>query len=216
MEGIIYKVLDYQENNKLLYLITKEGKKTLVAKNSQALNSQTRVLSQYLTKIKFEDNNKPMQTLKAVSLIDSYEEIKKDYHKIKYVSVMLEVIDRFTGYENNFDRIYQMLDKALKSVNLREVSLAYLAKMLYELGYGFNLTKDDLKEIKGINLISSSLVFKSDNEPATLNLYYTNLLLKLLYETFDKIELLNEQDYDKLLKFIKDYYSYHIQPLKNI
>ena len=65
MEGIIYKVLDYQENNKLLYLITKEGKKTLVAKNSQALNSQTRVLSQYLTKIKFEDNNKPMQTLKA-------------------------------------------------------------------------------------------------------------------------------------------------------
>ncbi|NLB84739.1 MAG: DNA repair protein RecO [Acholeplasmataceae bacterium] len=216
MEGIIYKVLDYQEKNKLLYLITKNGKKTLVAKNSQTLNSQDRILSQYLTKIKFEDNNKTMQTLKGASLIDSYEEIKKNYSKIKYISVMLEIIDRFTGYENNFDKIYQMLDKALKSANLREVSLAFIAKMLYELGYGFNLTKSSKEEIKGLNLVTSSLVFIDDSEPVTLNLYYTNLLLKLLYETFDKMEVLNEVDYDKLLRFIKDYYSYHIQPLKNI
>ncbi len=54
MEGIIYKVMPYQEHAKLLFVYTKIGKITLIAQGVQKIKSDHRVLAQYLTLIEFE------------------------------------------------------------------------------------------------------------------------------------------------------------------
>ncbi|HKL61406.1 MAG TPA: recombination protein O N-terminal domain-containing protein, partial [Acholeplasma sp.] len=63
-KGLIYKTQDYKESSKLLFIYTKKGKKTLVAKGAKRFNSDQRYLSQYLTLISFVDSDKTMFDLK--------------------------------------------------------------------------------------------------------------------------------------------------------
>lgn len=216
VEGIVYKVLDYNENDKLLFVLTRTGKITLVAKGARKLRSKTRLISEYLTKISFKNRpNKYMYTLMDYELLDSYEFIKKDFHKIKDISLILEVIDRFIGYDNNYKRIYNILDKALTFSNTKEIKLAFLVKILYDLGYGFYIEKSN-KPIKGFSLSKSKLIFIGDKDNNDLSPNLSKLLINYIYKPFEDIPKLNEKEYNLLFNFIKKYYEYHIQPLKNI
>ena len=58
MIGLIYKTQPYQETNRMLFVYTKKGKKTLIARGSQRLSSELRLISQYLNLIEFYDNGK--------------------------------------------------------------------------------------------------------------------------------------------------------------
>ena len=77
MEGIVYKVQSYLESSKLLFTYTPKGKITLIAKGAQKLNSNDRILGQYLNHISFEEMpGKEMYTLKSAKLIHDFAHIK--------------------------------------------------------------------------------------------------------------------------------------------
>ena len=216
MIGLIYKVQPYQESNRLLFVYTPRGKVSLVAKGSQRLYSELRIISQYLTLIEFEDNNKRMQTLFKASLVDDFQLLKSDYFKAKQAAIMLEAIDKVHDDDLNHEYLFKELINSLSSKNLREASLSFLMKLISNSGFKPNTLADGRKVI-GFNLEKSVIVYENETLPISLNVRHLIILIKLIHLTSDKIDELSNEDYEVMEKFIKKYYEYHLRvSLKNI
>src|SRR5690554_74299 len=96
MEGIIIKVMDYKEYDRLLFMYTEEGRITLVAKGANKLNNETRALSQYLNLISFKEvNDKTMYNLMEAKLINSFSNLKNDYNLLNTASIMFDLLNLF-------------------------------------------------------------------------------------------------------------------------
>lgn len=216
MIGLIYKTQPYQDTNKLLYVYSNRGKITLVARGSQRLSSELRMVSQYLTLIEFYDNGKNMQPLREVKLLNSYDFLKNDFFKAKYAAVMLEALDKVRDVNLNHEVVLNELRIALLQDHLKEASLSFLIKLISEAGFKPNLTPSG-NDVIGFNIKTSSLIYKGDLHPLDLELRQTIILVKLLNLNIEKIEEISNSDYEILRKFIKKYYDYHINVnLKNI
>ena len=99
MEGIVKGIQSYLENDRLVFLYTPFGEVTLIAKGSQKLTSESRVITQYLNQISFkEEKNKKMYTLKEPKLLNSFSEIKKDYFRVELASIMLDLLNKYVNH----------------------------------------------------------------------------------------------------------------------
>lgn len=214
--GLIYKTQPYQDNNKLLFVYSNRGKITLIAKGSQRLSSELRIMSQYLTLIEFYDNGKNMQRLSEAKLLNSYNFLKEDYFKAKLAAAMLEAIDKVRDTNLNHEAVLNELRIALISENLKEATLSFLIKLISEAGYKPNLIPKK-EEVVGFNIKSASLVYQGDLIEVDLEPRYLIILIKILNLDTEKNEMLSYEDYEILKKFVKKYYEYHINvSLKNI
>lgn len=216
MIGLIYKTQPYQESNRMLFAFSERGKITLIARGSQRLSSDLRLMSQYLTLIEFYDNGKSMQPLRDAKLIDEFKTIKEDFTKTKYAAIMLEAIDKVYDTEINHQAILQELLEALASPNLKEATLSFLIKFASEVGYRPNLLADGRKVV-GFNLEHGSLVYEDSALKSDLNVRHLIILMKLLNLSIEKLEPIGGSDYEEVKNFIKKYYEYHLRvSLKNI
>ena len=214
MEGIVKGVRSYLENDRLVFLYTPIGDVTLIAKGSQKLTSDARVLSQYLNLISFKETpQKSMYTLKEGKLINSFPEIKKNYNDLELANIMLTLIKKYVTAHDSHDKIFELLKYALIDFK-RENVLAFSFKLLRLLGYHLNL-KPDGRTIKGFNLRESRLVYLGENTQIDLNLEESLILLKLSYMTYDKIDRIEDINFLKLKSFMYDYYEYHMDERMN-
>jgi|SRR5690625_116602 len=204
--GIIYKTQEYKETSKLLFVYTNKGKVTLNARGSQRINSNDRILSQYLNLIEFEYSVfKDFMNLYNGKLINDYKEIKNEYNNVKSVSLMLELIDKIIIDNDNNEQIYNMLISALNSKNYKYVSLSFSLKLLYYLGYGLNL-KPDNKNVTGISIVKGGLVYEGENYYNDLDIKNSIDLLKLTHYKFNDLNKLNNIDIKEIESFIYKYY----------
>lgn len=210
LEGVIYKVLDYKESSKLLFVYTKEGKITLNARGSKRINSEYRIIAQYLNKISFESNGKEFQNLIKGKLINDFSEIKKDFNLTKRVNLIFEIISK-TIIDNKYhNTIYNLINECLNSNNILISVLSFSLKMLYYLGYGMDLISDG-KEVIGFNINLGRVVYKNENYKLDLNLEETVLLLKLTYNKINDLPNIEEEK----IKVISDFiYYYYIDKLE--
>ena len=88
MEGIIYKVQPYQEHGRLCFTYTEQGKVTLYAHGAQKVNHASRILAQFLTKIRFKEGKKGFLTLQEGEIVDDFKVIKSDFHQTKAAALM--------------------------------------------------------------------------------------------------------------------------------
>ncbi|MDY0278629.1 MAG: DNA repair protein RecO [Acholeplasma sp.] len=205
LEGLIFKVQPYQENSKLLQVLTPRGKISIVAKGSQKLNSNDRFLSQYLTRIEFDDTkDKTFITLKNAKLIDAYEEIKQDLKKMRFAGLVLEIISKIYIDENS-EKVYDLAISALKFNIIAVSSLNFAIKVLYYLGYGPSLIGDGNK-VKGFNISKGSIVYETEDLTLDLNYQETIILLKLAYQKIDELEDIENKDVEVIKDFIYKYY----------
>lgn len=206
LEGIVYKSTPYRENGKLLNVYTKEGKITLHARGSQKLNSPYLVMSQYLTKISFlKTNYKSFYSLREAKLVNEYLNIKSDYHLMKSVSLMLELINRVLIDDNYHSKVYNILNDSLNSPYLEEASLSFSLKLLYFLGVGPNLEASN-RDVIGFNIRSGNLVYQGDNLTLDLNYTETLNLLKLTYPKITNLEKLTKDEIEVIKRFVYYYY----------
>ena len=208
MEGIVYKVQSYQENSKLLFVYTCEGKITLISKGSLTQNSNLRIVSQYLTLISFEESNKKMYSLRNAELLNDFSKIKEDYQLTKNAAVILEVLDKLIYENNNHLKIYE---EALGALNgdLNYTYLSFLIRILFYLGYAPNI-KGDGKKIKGMNAQNGGIVYIDALESADLNYDETLCFLRLCSREYADFEI-TEETKGRLIYFITKYYQYHLQ-----
>ena len=53
-EGIVLKTMDYQENSKIIYLITNNGIDSIIVRGANKLNGKTFLYTHEITKINYE------------------------------------------------------------------------------------------------------------------------------------------------------------------
>ena len=94
VEGIVTSETNYSETSKIINVITKEhGLIGIMAKGARSLKSPFRSVTSKLTYGKFiiyYKENK-LSTLKEVSIINSFKNLKKDITKISYAAYLLEL-----------------------------------------------------------------------------------------------------------------------------
>jgi len=216
MIGLIYKTQPYQETNRMLFVYTKKGKKTLIARGSQRLSSELRLISQYLNLIEFYDNGKKMQSLTDAKLLDDYQIIKKDFFKTKLVAAMLEAIDKVRDEEIDHELVLEELIKSINSNNLNAATLSFLIKLISQAGYAPNFEADG-RVVRGFNLELGIIVYEKDVISIDLNVQETIILMKLLNLDVNDLEEIDQNYFESISQFIKKYYEYHLRvSLKNI
>jgi len=216
MIGLIYKTQPYQETNRMLFVYTKKGKKTLIARGSQRLSSELRLISQYLNLIEFYDNGKKMQSLTDAKLLDDYQKIKKDFFKTKLVAAMLEAIDKVRDEEIDHELVLEELIKSINSNNLNAATLSFLIKLISQAGYAPNFEADG-RVVRGFNLELGIIVYEKDVISIDLNVQETIILMKLLNLDVNDLEEIDQNHFESISQFIKKYYEYHLRvSLKNI
>lgn len=210
LEGIIYKTQSYLENDRLLFVYTRQGKITLIAKGAQKLKSNARTLAQYLTQISFQETpRKSMYSLREAKTLNHFEYIKQEYFKIQQAASMLDLINQLVMPHDAHDKIYRHLLDALNYFSVQSV-LSFFVKMLQLLGYHLSLNPDG-RIIKGYSVRASRLIYEEEHEAIDLNVRQTKELLKLTLLSYDRIDEVNQDDLAIIKQMIKDYYQYHLQ-----
>ena len=117
--GIIVNETNYGETSKILNVITKEkGLISVMAKGCKNLKSPLRSVSSKLTYgtfiIYYKENK--ISTLKEVSVLDNFKNLKKDITSISYAAYILELSEGVIK-QNNDPRIFDLLIQSLKKID---------------------------------------------------------------------------------------------------
>ena len=117
--GIIVNETNYGETSKILNVITKEkGLISLMAKGCKNIKSSLRSTASKLTFgtfiIYYKENK--ISTLKEVTILDNFINIKKDISKISYATYILELSEGVIKQNNN-KHIFELLIQSLKKIN---------------------------------------------------------------------------------------------------
>ncbi len=119
VEGIVISETNYSETSKVLNVMTKEyGLIGIMAKGCRNIKSPLRSVSTKLTYGKFiiyYKENK-LSTLKEVTIINPFKNLKKDITKISYASYLLELSEQVLKQNNN-EEIFNLLIEALKKID---------------------------------------------------------------------------------------------------
>lgn len=201
-KAFIYKVQDYQETSKLLFVFSPYGKYTLVAKGVKNFKHPNFHLSDSLNMIEVELNpTKSIQTLKQAKLIDSFDEMKKDYNKIKYGQYIGLLIHELVFEIEINERLFVLLEEIITYDDMKLAYITFLIKLTYVLG----ITLSFEKGFEGFDLKTG----KTTDFNSNLNKVETTYLM-LLYYTKEEVSL-PEEIKETLFKFIKKYYLYHLE-----
>lgn len=119
VEGIVVSETNYSETSKVLNVITKEhGLIGIISKGCRNIKSPLRSVSTKLTYGKFIIYYKKdkLSTLKEVTIINPFKNLKKDITKISYASYLLELSSGVLKQNNN-ENIFTLLTEALIKID---------------------------------------------------------------------------------------------------
>ena len=119
-EGIILKTIKYQENSKIIYVLTKDGLVTALVRASLDYKSKNFSYSQELTKIGFaisKSKKNSFDILTTGMVIDSYLNLKKDYDILLKTSKLMELIYKVANFATNYDKLYQLFSFIIDTLN---------------------------------------------------------------------------------------------------
>jgi DNA repair protein RecO (recombination protein O) len=209
LEGIIYKVQPYKETSKLCFVFTRKGIRTLNARGAQKINSEYRVVTQYMNHISFLDQEKSMFSLKKAKLISSFDEIKKDFEKTKFAAFVLELCSKLILGNETHSKIYDALINFFYSRDIRINALRFCIYLIKYLGYGIQINPDG-SPVKGFNISLGRIIYAKETEDTDLNIVEVTKLLQLKKTTYDKIVDISETEIQVIKDFLVKYISYHI------
>lgn len=205
-KALVYKVQDYGESSKLLFVYTPTGKYTLVARGAKNYKNIFFHLADYCNLIEIDlDLTKSMQTLKKGKLLNSFENLKNDYKRFKIISKMFIIIDKLLINVDYQDKIFNLIIELLEYENFKLAYLTLLTKLTYSLGYRLSFK---YSTIKGFNLKLGRTVSEGENIELDLDLTLT-LYLKIIYYSKEEPNI-EDKHINALFEFIKEYYKYHL------
>lgn len=226
-EGIVLNSIKYQENSKVLYVLTSDGLKSMLVKNSLNYTSKNFSLAQELNKINFgatESLKKTFDIMTTGEILNTYKNIKCDYNKLYLVSNLIKLIYQYSEYITNFSNLYDLTKYFLDNIEsytnqtaIKYYKIIFLSKLLFLFGYGPNF-KDCT-----ICHASNPLYFSISNGGLVCDKCKTTKVisgdsikvLKILYlsklSNIDLNLILELPDYtNELLSLLTNYYSEHL------
>ncbi len=215
-EGIVTYSIDYKETSKIVYLYTKDGKKSILAHGAK---NQKKGLLSFITTlnhVKYIKSDKSLPTVIEYELINSFSNLKENFNKVLTASIILDVINNLDSKDNHlkiFNYLIRILNDLNKDCNEIDILIVFLIKMLKVFGIkpDFNTCSKCGKEIKEAKFItnegliycsSCTTVKEIDNE------IYQDIIksynLDDLKEIYNDLNLKNKK---LMLKTLEDYYN---------
>lgn len=225
-EGIILKSIKYQENSRIISVITKDGMESLLVRGSSNLKSKNFTLSNELTKIAFsKTKGKGFDIVTTGKVVDNYSNTKQEFPRLYNALEIIEVAYVLSDHIDNFELFYDFLDQILKKVNESEYfdifTFIFKLKTLYLLGVGpiFNYCVKCHKKEENMkfDFYSGGTVCKDDDQIAT-SLFTQDAINEIKFLYLTKLEFLSEEvmnkiprkDDQEIKKFINLYYNHYL------
>lgn len=223
-QGIVLKTIDYQENSKIIYLLTKKGIVSAVVRGAKNLKSHTYSYAQPLVKIEFE--LKKDRYIGANKILDNYNNIKLDFDRLSSSLKIIEICYTLGEHITDSELFYSFTDEILQLINTKNddykiYELIFKIKTLYLLGVapvfskcvscgktenliGFSFNNGGMKCSDCVK--SDDFIYPKETVLEIMTIY----LIKL-----DKLILLIndkqlEYDYNKISRFLELYYEQYL------
>lgn len=127
-EGIIVKAIDYQDNSKILTIMTKEGKETYIAKGAKNYKSKTFAFSQEITQLQF---NVKKQYITSAKIMRSFPKIKSDVYKLRATMNIIDMVYQLSDHINNYQIFYDFFSKIINLIE--EKNSPYLLELIFKI-----------------------------------------------------------------------------------
>lgn len=199
IEGIIVSEYPFEENSKIINILTKEGKIGVIAKGAKKLKSPFFAVTNRFTYGVFNIYYKEEGLSKLIDadIINNYSNIKKDINKVSYVTYITELILKVYNHE--------------PSNNIYELYLAGLTKINegYDYIVIFNILRLKLLDYLGIKpVIDKCVECGSTHNIVTISSYLGGYICKNCYKnekivsskTLSLIRMLYYVDISKITK----------------
>lgn len=139
IEGIIVSEYPFEENSKIINILTRDGEYGIIAKGAKKIKSpffaSTNKFTYGIFNIYYKE--KGLSKLIDSDIINNYSNIKKDINKISYVTYITELILKVYKHESNsniYDLYLASLNKINDNYDYRVISCIIRLKLLEYLG----------------------------------------------------------------------------------
>lgn len=143
IEAFVLNSIDYKENSKILYLYTKNGHQSIIARGVKKMNSINRFLSQNGTHIKYTHTASKFPSLKEGEILHEYEHIKQDIVLYTYMNHINELVQHTISEDLNHEKMFQFMEKIFERLDdgfdSELLTFVFELKLLHFLGYGLRL-----------------------------------------------------------------------------
>jgi len=234
-EAIILQTHNYGDTSLICNLFSKDfGKLALIAKGARTLKNPNRAILQPLHYIKVEYYYKPnrnMQLLKEASINNHYHKIKKNYSKLTYSYMCIDILNKISQFDNPCNIIFRLIKSTLHSINANNaesVNLFYLfyqIQLLKYLGFQPNIKSCSICNKNFTNAHYNKnvgqLICSNCGQTKELKLNNNTInLIKTLENThindIPTIKNYNASDINIIKKFFIHYITYHIFDISKI
>ncbi len=225
-EGIILKTQIYQENSKILTIISESGLSTMLARGAASQKSHNYGYATEFTKIAFAVSEKgshsfPIMTQGTIG--NNFSRIKTDLPRLKDAMVIVDSVLQLGDHMDDSVTLYHFLDEILSRINA-EYTPYYLVifrlKLLYLLGVGPIFSKcvncEATTELYGFDLINGGMIcsncqhsdvtFVNREVIEIIKFLYLTKMAFLTYEVISKVP-------DKIMEidnFLDAYYQHFL------
>lgn len=228
IEGIILKQTDYRENDALITVLLRTGKKVnLTCKGVKKLASKNAMsIIPFLTS-EFIFNYNDAHTifnLKSALVLKNRKNINKNLLKISIANIMCQMADYFIFEdEHSALKIYKLLDFSLDNLNILEnnylIGCFFCAKFLEIIGIKPHVDScvfDDSKHIAGIAIKDGGFVCRNCLKKVSFyeginenNLKNFRMINKADYDDFKILLTYDNFTYQDLF-ILLDFYQHHL------
>lgn len=119
LEGIVIKLKDYGETNKIVTLLTKDaGKITVMARGAKKPASRLSAITQLFSYGNYlVQKGNGMGTLQQGELINSHRYLREDFEATAYASFIVELVEKLTESEKPSTAVFNVLYQALHAIS---------------------------------------------------------------------------------------------------
>lgn len=141
--GLVIKCKDYSETSQLVWLYTRDfGKIKVIAKGSR---KKSKIDLFNLCEFEFYRSRGELHTLGEYYVSETFDNIRRDLHRLAVASYMAELINVFTGLEDPSSEIYSLLVSVFKQLadgkDSRLIRRSFETKLTQCLGYSCGIDK---------------------------------------------------------------------------
>lgn len=237
VEGVVIKVNDYSDNDKILALFSdKHGKINVIAKGARKNKSKNLSCCQLFVEGSYHlYRGKKMYTLNSCDLVNANYKIRENLYAFAYTNLICELMVKLLPDEDAHANIYQMLHKTLGYMEqstdetAQICALAFTIKLIAMIGYKIQLKECtccgeeiNLKEPLGFSILEGGVVCAQCQKHTDLQLKVSvyQTLYQLLYYRFEELSKIeyNKEIMSMVQSLIVDYLYYHsgISNLKSL
>ncbi|MBI5975746.1 DNA repair protein RecO [Staphylococcus canis] len=207
-KGIIIKVVDYGESDKIITILNEYGVKVpLMVRRAKKIKSGLQATTQLFVYGLFIFNKwRGMGTLNTIDVIDLNYDIRTDIYINSYASMCLEIIDKALDDLESSQELYDLLVFSIKriqeGISAQLISNIVLLKCMKYFGFQVNLNQCAITHNQNpahlaaysfkYNGIISKEVLSFDEHALPLSnktIYLTNVLLNLPLNKINEIRI---------------------------